>query len=144
MKLEYDYLNFGNVGVATPVGLVQVAPAIYAFTAPGVTNVNANVQQVKLGFNYKLGADGSAGWAPLKSSPMDSGWQVEGGARYWYSSGRWQKDLGGGTTSATADNLNSRLTYTSTGNSGEFFARVDFPWGVFAKGFIGGGTLNGL
>jgi hypothetical protein len=38
----------------------------------------------------------------------------------------------------------SQLTYAnSTGQSGEFFARVDTPWRVFVKGYIGSGALNG-
>ena len=62
-------------------------------------------------------------------------------ARYWYSTGRFQKDLGSGTSTSTADTLNSRLTYVSNANSGEAFARVETPWNLFAKGFIGAGSL---
>jgi outer membrane protease len=72
-----------------------------------------------------------------------SGWDVEVGARYWYSSGRFQKDLGSTTDPALANILNSRLTYNSTANSGEFFGRVDTPLNVFVKGNIGAGSLSG-
>src|SRR5215469_15338959 len=37
----------------------------------------------------------------------------------------------------------SRLTYSNTQtNSGEFFGRIDTPWNVFVKGYVGGGGTN--
>jgi hypothetical protein len=39
--------------------------------------------------------------------------------------------------------LNSRLTYTSTANAGEFFGRVEAPVNIFIKGNIGLGSLAG-
>ena len=149
MSLEYDYFNFGNGGVTAPTSFFQaVFPNGYVATPPFAANVNQNFQEVKLGLNYRFGADPGASWDasskaayPVKAPPMvASGWEVEGGGRYWYSSGRFQKDLGAGP--GVTNVLNSRLTYTSTGNSGEFFARIDSPYRVFVKGFIGGGSLN--
>jgi outer membrane protease len=69
------------------------------------------------------------------------GWEVEIGPRYWYSWGRFQKDLGGLTTAANANFLISRLTYDTTANSGELFGRIETPWKFFVKGFIGTGSI---
>jgi hypothetical protein len=65
------------------------------------------------------------------------GWEVDAGTRYWYSSGNTKN-----TTLNTS--LLSQLDYANaTGQSGEFFARVDTPWRVFVKGYIGSGALSG-
>jgi hypothetical protein len=56
--------------------------------------------------------------APARAS---SGWNIQIGARYFYSANRFQKDLGSTTDSAQASTLNSRLTYDTTGNSGRIF-----------------------
>jgi hypothetical protein len=116
--------------------------------------VSQNIQEVKIGVNYRFGADPRAGWLAAPAYPVNglynkapppvvaaSGWEVEVGPRYWYSSGRFQKDLGIGVTSATANVLASRLTYDTTANSGELFGRVETPWNFFLKGFIGGGSI---
>jgi opacity protein-like surface antigen/outer membrane protease len=153
VKLEYDYADFGRQNVATPQGLVQPIPGVngYNFTPAGTTSVIQNFQEVKLGLNYKIGMDPTARWGsaspafPVKAPVMvvASGWDVEIGARYWYSSGRFQKDLGSTTDPALANILNSRLTYDSTANSGEFFGRVETPLNVFVKGNIGLGSISG-
>ena len=159
LKLEYDYLGFGGNSVATPAGLLQAAPpdpASIVATAPSATNVTQHIHEMKLGLNYRFGADPRAGWAAaspsypaktlFKAPPRTAwtpGWELEIGARYWYSAGRFQKDLGSDTTPATANVLNSRLTYDSTANSGELFGRVEGPQNIFVKGFVGGGKLSG-
>jgi opacity protein-like surface antigen len=123
MKLEYDYLGFGGSNVATPQGLLQAAPgSLGLFLTPGgLTSVSQNIQEVKIGVNYRFGADPRAGWpvaAPAypvkglyKAPPpvvTAAGWEVEVGPRYWYSWGRFQKDLGGTTNSANANFLVSQ------------------------------------
>jgi opacity protein-like surface antigen len=149
VKLEYDYAEFGEQNVAIPQGIVQVVPgnpATYFLTPAGTTRMNQNFQQVKLGLNYKIGADPGARWGsapaafPVKAPVMA---EVEAGARYWYSSGKFQKDLGSTTDPALANILNSRLTYDSTANAGEFFGRVEIPLNMFVKGNIGLGSLSG-
>ena len=74
-----------------------------------------------------------------------AGWDVEGGFRYWYSSGRFQKDIAPGNLGPQNPTLNiSRLTWDNmTGNSAEMFLRVDSPSNWFVKGFVGGGKLSG-
>jgi hypothetical protein len=154
VKLEYDYAGFGGESVATPQGLVQPAPPIplYFLTPAGTTRVTHNFQEANLGLNYKFGTNPSALWGP--ASPVFppkrnvllvlSGWDVDVGVRDWYSSGKFQKDLGSTTNPALANILNSRLTYNTTANSGELFGRIEAPQNVFVKGNLGiGSILNG-
>jgi outer membrane protease len=116
--------------------------------------VSSDAHVFKLGVNYKLGQDPwAAGWGspfPVigKAPPLASvpGWEFEGGGRYWYSWGRFQKDLPQAPPQAGAGNdhsLNSRLTYDNlTANTGEFFGRIDTPFNVFLKGNVGGGSIS--
>ena len=154
VKIEYDYAGFPAESVATPMGIIQTVPgnpATYFLTAASTSRVSQNFQQVKLGLNYKIGADPAARW---DSAPPDfpaktpvlaglSGWEFEIGARYWFSRGRFQKDLGNSTDPALSNILNSRLTYDTTTNSGEFFGRLDTPLKIFVKGNIGYGSNYG-
>jgi opacity protein-like surface antigen len=153
VKLEYDYVDFGGKNVATPPGIIQVVPGditTYFLTPAGTTRVNQNFQEVRLGLNYKFGTDPKARWGSASSAVPEkapvmvaaSGWDVEIGARYWYSSGRFQKDLGSTTDPALGSILNSRLTYDSTANAGEFFGRVETPLKIFVKGNIGLGSIS--
>lgn len=152
VKLEYNYVGLGGETVATPPGLVQPIPGVnlFNFTPAGTTRVTENFQKVSLGLNYKLGMDPSAQWSsassafPVKAPVMvvASGWELETGARYWYSRGTFQKDLGNTANPALANILNSRLTYDTTANSGELFGRFENSQNVFVKGNIGGGSLS--
>jgi opacity protein-like surface antigen/outer membrane protease len=163
LKFEYDYMDFHNLGsigispsiVAIPSPIVTAnIPALF-FVAPGATStVKENLQVFKMGLNYHFGHDPWApGWDeaaprpsyPVKAAPIATawapGWEFEVGARYWYSSGRFQKDLPAGPLNDQS--LISRLTYADlTGHSGEVFGRIDSPWRLFAKGMIGGGSLT--
>jgi opacity protein-like surface antigen/outer membrane protease len=158
LRLEYDYLGFGHSNVATPLSFLQVIPgnsAGYVETPPGTTSISQNVQELKLGLNYRFGVDPWAhwmdapsaslpgsGWAPPAPVTWLAGWEFETGARYWYSSGKFQKDLGGTTSGANANVLVSRLTYNSVANSGEIFTRIESPDRMFLKGFVGTGALS--
>jgi opacity protein-like surface antigen len=151
VRLEYDYANFGSAGVATPASFLQAVPAqnLYFRTAGGTGSASQNVQAVKLGLNLKLNEDINAQWVP---SPSDyrlrgtsdgnfvSDAQVEVGGRVWYSSGRFQKDLGATVNQPQQDALVSRLTYDTTSASGELFGRIDTSSNFFLKGFVGGGS----
>ena len=160
LRLEYDYLAFGGHAVATPASFFQVVAGNsfgYVPTAGNPANVSQNIQEVKFGLNYRINSDPSATWSAAVATPAAgmaaaasaafawiAGWQFEAGARYWMSSGKFQKDLSAGTkTDAAANVLNSRLTYDTTANSGELFARAETPQNLFIKGFIGGGNLTG-
>ena len=153
VKLEYDYVGLGAETVATPQGLVQPVPGAFGFnfTPAGTTRVTQNFQEINLGLNYKFGMDPSARWDcassafAAKAPVIDgaSGWELQAGARYWYSSGTFQKDSGSTTNAASANILNSRLTYDTTANSGELFGRIETPQNLFVKGNIGAGSLLG-
>jgi opacity protein-like surface antigen len=152
-RLEYDYARFGALNVATPASFLQVLPPLndgYLPTAGGTSSVSQNLQTVKVGLNYKLGVDGDAKFLPSESdyrlrgttdAGVVPGIEVEIGGRTWYSSGRFQKDLGATPDQALQNVLVSRLTYDSTAASGEVFGRVDTPQNVFLKGFVGGGKI---
>jgi hypothetical protein len=78
--------------------------------------------------------------APIyQPAPVASPWVVEVGARYWYSSGKNRYNF---YDPAVPSQLNSRLTYDGMrANAGEGFFRIDSPWGIFAKGYFGGGSI---
>lgn len=158
---EYDYLGFRSANVAD-LGSVTVSPVgqTTGIVAPGSSGVTQNIQEFKLGLNYKLGADP---WAPGLDRPRGDpypvepiyqwspvpgwgpGWELETGLRYMYSWGQFHKDIGQPVTSGLPSISSiSRLTYDDMQtNSGEFFARLDTPWNFFIKGFVGGGWTNG-
>ena len=152
-RLEYDYENFGSVGMATPSSYLQVLPGNafgYEQTPGGTTSVSQSLQTVKLGLNYKFGQDIDARWQPPASDyhlkgttdvPVIPGGEIEVGGRVWYSSGRFQKDLGVIQSQIVPGLLVSRLTYDSSAASGELFGRIDTPSNVFLKGFVGGGKI---
>src|SRR5882757_8736687 len=152
-RLEYDYANFGAINMATPESFIQVLPPLangYLRTAGGTTSVSENLQTVKVGLNYKIGVDGDAKFEPTESdyrlrgttdAGVIPGIEVEVGGRTWYSSGRFQKDLGATPYQANQNVLVSRLTYDTTAASGEVFGRVDTPQNVFLKDFVGGGKI---
>jgi opacity protein-like surface antigen len=149
-KLEYDYLNFGGHNVATP----YVAGNPSGLTAP-ITSASEQVHMAKFGLNYRFGvADGA--WPgddaamTLKAPAFaaTSGWEAETGARYMYSWGKFQKDHGTGFadgSSFPAGIFTSKLSYNDLRtNSSELFGRIETPWNVFLKGYVGvGQTGNG-
>jgi hypothetical protein len=88
---------------------------------------------------------------PVKAPPrpdffetrFPSPFAFEGGARYWYSIG--QNRFAFTNQTFPFGNPTSTLDWDRMqGHSGEGFWRVDhLPSGVFAKGLIGGGVING-
>jgi hypothetical protein len=65
------------------------------------------------------------------------------GSRVWFSSGKFQWNVGAGPAGAGGNSDISRLTYDGlTGYTGEYFQRIDTPWGLFAKGNLGLGIIN--
>jgi opacity protein-like surface antigen len=149
IKAEYDYARFGHRGITAPGGGVLATlfdPASLVNTAGLPTRVSADAHLVKLGLNYHLGRSGAPGDAVpalLQKAPPLPAWQFDVGARYWYSQGRYQNDLALTTNMAQQNHLVSRLTYESTGHSGEVFWRIDSPRRIFLKGFAGLGGLTG-
>jgi hypothetical protein len=78
--------------------------------------------------------------------PLIPQWEFEIGARYFLSSGRTKIDVGGIDQPPPGFFPGvefSRLTYSSlTANSGELFGRAEHRSGFFAKGVVGGGSIN--
>ncbi len=153
LKLEYDYLRFANHGVPTPTSIVGTpATAISTVIDPNTSTVAQDAHVFKVGLNYHWAADPVAGWpaaapaypvkAIYKAPPTPTwaaGWEVEVGARYWVSSGKFQWD-----NFFVPSVLESRLTYNKlNANSGEIFGRIDTPANVFVKGFVGLGSITG-
>ncbi|HVX78501.1 MAG TPA: outer membrane beta-barrel protein [Bradyrhizobium sp.] len=158
LRLEYDYLGLGRFNVANLGSNMVSGTGVLSSSPPGTSAVTQNIQEFKVGLNYKWGADPRALWGAsppvgpayaVKARPAPAvlgltGWEFEGGGRYFGSWGQFQKSLGNnvfsGPLSATSV---SRLTYDDMKtNSGEFFARIDTPWNVFAKGFVGAGSTG--
>jgi opacity protein-like surface antigen len=154
LRLEYDYAKFGDVGMATPASLFQLVPPFTASliqTNGGTAGIGQNLQTVKVGLNYKIDENIYARWEPSAADyrlrgTTDPGYipdaEIEVGGRVWYSSGRFQKDLGATIDQTQANVLASRLTYNTTAATGEVFGRVDSAWNVFVKGFVGGGAIT--
>jgi opacity protein-like surface antigen len=150
IKAEYDFLDFGSRNVAN-IGNVAFTPVFLVTTAtpPGTSAMSQNIQEVKLGLNYKWGADPSApAWRPAPSTyalSQAAGWDIETGGRYFGSWGQFHKDFGNnvGAGQPILSDV-SRLNYGDMqSSSGEFFGRIDTPWNVFVKGYAGGGKTNG-
>jgi opacity protein-like surface antigen len=145
VKAEYDYLNFGSSGLATPQGFFQPVPsgnpADVVQTASTGTKASEDAHLFKLGVNYRLG--GGTGEVAATPAPRPIiGTTLEVGARYVFGWGRFQKDLG--IPGAGLTSLASRLTYSGMNTTGgELFARADLPNGMVAKGLIGSGNGDG-
>ncbi len=72
-----------------------------------------------------------------------SGWEVEGGARYMYSLGSFQKDHNSVMGNGPAGSMTSRLTYNDLQtNSSELFGRIESPSNIFIKGYAGVGQTG--
>jgi opacity protein-like surface antigen len=163
---EYDYLGLGSHNVSAPARSVTTLPQAGAPSGdpaaiPG-TSASEQIHVFKMGMNYKFGPDAAPfatalawpamGGANYTKAPvfkaaaiLPPAWAVEVGGRYWYSTGRFQLDLAPRLLGAQNPTTEiSRLTWDKlTGHSGEVFGRVDSPFNVFAKGFVGGGILTG-
>jgi opacity protein-like surface antigen len=156
IKVEYDYLGFGSRNVANlGSSAIDGSGVPLGSVPPGTSGVSQNIQLAKMGVNYKWGAD-PLKWADaapvahaLANAPAPnwfSGWDAQGGFRYFGSWGRFQKDIGNFTSAGLPSITSvSRLTYSDMQtNSAEFFGRIDSPWRLFVKGYVGtGANSNG-
>ena len=142
VKLEYDYSDFADATFTTHRGfLTTPGGGITTVLAPRTAHVDQSMHTVKLGLNYRFGADPAVAWAEAQPVPKPA-WALETALRYWVSSGRFQKDLPAFLNSKTS--LISRLTFDDlTAHTGEMFARLDSPWKVFVKGYAGLGRVTG-
>lgn len=140
LKMQYDYMHFSGISLPTPATTdVNSEGWVNNLGSPGSTNVTQNFHFAKLGLNYRFGAAVRETERDTTDDGWRAGWEFDVGARYWYSSGKFQ--TGNGTVPGV---LLSRLPYNNlTGNSGEVYARVDTPVNIFVKGLIGTGGLSG-
>lgn len=139
LKFEYDYLDFGNTNAAFPRS-VQFPPL--AIIPGGTTSINDNIHVFMLGLNYKLGHEPVVAYSSARDpylTPLSrSGWGFTAGARYWYSTGKFQWD-----NKVPDGVLQSRLTYDDVkAHTGELFARLDMPHSIFVKGYVGLGSIG--
>lgn len=148
LKLEYDYSQFADATLTTPATFTTTPAGLATAVAPSSASIRQSMHAVKIGLNYHFDRSIYAQWPPSAAASMaaaatvPSAWMFEIGGRYWYSSGRFQKDLP--ATSSSSTSLISRLTYDSlTAHAGELYARVDAPWLIFVKGFVGAGRITG-
>jgi opacity protein-like surface antigen/outer membrane protease len=157
LRFEYDYLGFGSQSV-TNVGTLNCVPVagtcvITSTVPPGSSGVTQNIQEFKVGLNYRFAADPWERWPPVDPAnafyraptvAWTAGWELEAGGRYFGSWGQFHKDLGNFTNSGLLSISSvSRLTYDGMQtNAGELFGRIETPWNGFVKGFIGGGRTG--
>ncbi len=140
-SVGYDYMRFGGGNIATPdTSSVTSGGVVTASPGGALSTVAQSLHVVRIGLNYHLG--GGSGASNAEAAPAEpafrSGWEFEGGLRYWYSWGNFQSSNGPGT-----GGLVSRLPYTNMeGHSGELFARLDTPINVFVKALAGGGGIS--
>lgn len=149
LGFEYDYLNFGNHSVTTPDGGPMANPAFPGIAGSAATDgrlasASQDVHAAKLLLNYALNDRGSPvdaateASAPTLAPAFADGLDVEIGGRYVYGWSRFQQDLGKNEAPLPANA--SRLTWEGSGTGGvELYGRIDTPWNVMLKGFVGVG-----
>jgi opacity protein-like surface antigen/outer membrane protease len=135
-KLEYNYIDLGSKTVALDDGAGNRSNVL----------IGQSLQIIKMGVNYKFGADpyapgqGVFASALIGKAPIiSSGWAIEAGLRYAFSNGKAQGDL---YSPNPSNQLNSRLIYGGAdGHAAETFFRFDHDNRVFVKGNFGIGSL---
>jgi opacity protein-like surface antigen len=152
LKADYLHVDFANTsGMVTGQASFNPLPLFSNQIFAHSSDLKADI--VRAGLNYRFGgAD-----VPPRSDPImplkapvwkahpaiNTDWEVETGARLWFSSGTLRAPSP--TSDSTALVYGSRLTFSGLDAvSGETFARVDHASGLFVKGFLGaGGIANG-
>lgn len=150
VKLEYDYLGLAGADInAPPSALVSPDFETAALTAGAKASVSQHMHQIMLGLNYHLSPNGigNSGYSSSflgtegSSAMVASGWQLETGLRYFYSSGRFQKDMP--VPDGVSSSIVSRLVYDDLGaHAGELFARLDTSSHLFVKALAGVGRIT--
>ena len=137
-KLEWLHYDLGRATVSA-----YPSP----FNPPFMTQTHVNFvgHIVRAGINYRFDSIPFLGRSAAEPGPISfllaSDFTVASGLRYWYSSGKTQKDLWALPT--TFPGLISRLTWSGLdAHSGESFMRIDHKSGLFAKGFTGMGAIG--
>lgn len=142
---EYDYLRVASVPMTTPATVIGTSSTTIDPVPGGTSSVSFDQHSVKLGVNYRFGGPAPAAREPASGGtaesgsvpPWSPGWEFTLGTRYWYAWGRY------GNSNGQRDEIMSRLTYTDMrAHSGELVARLDSPYGIFAKALGGGGVIT--
>lgn len=130
-SVSLDYTHYGLQSYTLPT----------SYTAGGrplAMTFKPTYDVVRLGVNYHIGAESG----PLGSDPAlvaaASPLTFEIGARYWYSIGKFQKDLAADGANSTS--LISRLTYQNKSSSGEIFGSIKGD-NAFLRGSVSDGRL---
>jgi len=145
LKTEYDFLQFDQ-GFAAPESRYQASPGTLTPVPETATEISHDVQQVKIGLNYRFGdgampPDPAWGTRPDGSAPPPAGTLIEAGVRYVRGWARLQRDQ---LRPAKPDITQSKLTYEGIPSNGtEAFARLDTPFDIMVKGILGTGSGNG-
>lgn len=144
VKAEYDFMSFGSHSVPLLPSAFLAGGAVTGTVAGRKGHIDQDLHVFKLGINYSLADRGELAELPSVAGGM-RGFGLEIGGRYWYNWGRHQYDLGHlKSAPSPAHTLVSRLTYDNLQtNAAEIVARLDAPYQLFAKGFIGTGTTSG-
>ena len=145
LKADYLHVDFANTsGMVT--GQTSLAPLPLFSDQIFAHSSDLKADMVRAGLNYRFGGpDVSPSSDPImplkalvrKAPPINTDWDVETGARLWFSSGTL------GDPNPFGTNIyGSRLTFSRLDAiSGETFARVDHASGLFVKGFLGAGEI---
>ncbi len=137
VSIGLGYEHYGLTGFSAPTNYRRLGVQQYIHNQP-------SIDAVRFDLNYHLDGNHLASWARAAEPSALPGFQFEVGARYWYSTGKFQKDLAAGSSSATS--LVSRLTYQDKASSGEVFGKVErdnyYLRGSFADGRLNTAKLN--
>lgn len=146
VKADYLHVAFANTaGQSTASNLLLGFPGqVFSHSS----DLKADIFRV--GLNYRFsGANASSGSGAIMAAkapvwkaqpPVFKDWEVETGARVWFSSGR---DGGIQPLDVPGPTLASRLIFSGLDAvTGETFARVDHVSGLFVKGYLGAGGIN--
>jgi len=147
VKAEYLHVEFDRITAR------ETANSAAALGVAFNQSADLKADIVRVGLNYRFIGDDP--WiapvmpvkAPIWKAPPVVGpteWEVEVGARLWFSSG----SIGApnplfGNPPPPAPFIISRIIYSDLDAiSGETFARVDHASGLFVKGFLGAGGIT--
>lgn len=138
IRLEYQHQLYNDASITTPQSLHVYPDTSYLLVSSKRAHVQQHMNQLTLGLNYFPNPHCTN--RSLTTDTLATGWHLDVGLRYFYSWGRFQKDLPRGTTSS---NLVSRLVYDDLqAHSGELFGRIETPYAVFSKVMIGMGRIH--
>ena len=146
LKADYLHVEFANTAGSETVSDLQILDPGQVISHSG--DLKADI--VRAGLNYRFGDSGAPSSGdpimPLKAllwkNPPSAfnDWQMETGARVWFSSGIVGAPQPGMQSQVSPS---ERLTYSGLDAiTGEIFARVDHSSGLFVKGNLGAGAIT--